>query len=72
MKSYGEIIFLQGAIRNPDVLKKILHEFSDKKDTDILFKEFATFYSEQEYDKRHFSFFVGSPNSKALLKPVQA
>ncbi|EMJ59973.1 hypothetical protein LEP1GSC051_1884 [Leptospira sp. P2653] len=66
MKAYGQIIFLQGGfIRNPDVLKKILHEFSDKKDTAVLFKEFATFYSEQEYDKRHFSYFVGSPSSQS-------
>ncbi|MCL8266465.1 YceK/YidQ family lipoprotein [Leptospira weilii] len=55
----------RGFIRNPDVLKKILHEFSDKKDTAVLFKEFATFYSEQEYDKRHFSYFVGSPSSQS-------
>ncbi len=63
-----KLFFYTGAIRNPDVLKKILHEFSDKKDTDILFKEFATFYSEQEYDKRHFSYFIGSPNSQSPFK----
>ncbi|AXR60664.1 YceK/YidQ family lipoprotein [Leptospira mayottensis] len=56
-EGYFEIVwrnyFYQGVlVRNPDFLKKILHEFSDGKDAEILFKEFATFYSDSE---KHYS-----------------
>ncbi|EMJ96364.1 YceK/YidQ family lipoprotein [Leptospira alstonii] len=58
-------------IRNPDVLKKILREFSDKKDVAILFQEIATFYSEQEYDKQRFSYFVRSPSSQSPFESFE-
>ncbi len=52
-KQYFEIVwknyFSKGALIHPDVLKKVLHEFSDRKDAEILFKEIAFFYSKQEY-----------------------
>ncbi len=52
-EKYFEIVwknyFYQGVlVRNPDFLRNILHEFSDEKDAEILFKEFATFYSDSE------------------------
>lgn len=52
-EEYFEIVwknhFYQGVlVRNPDFLRNILHEFSDEKDVGILFKEFATFYSDSE------------------------
>ncbi|AVV78540.1 hypothetical protein BWD13_13090 [Leptospira santarosai serovar Grippotyphosa] len=52
-KQYFEIVwrnyFSKGTLIHPDVLKKVLHEFSDRKDAEILFKEIAFFYSKQEY-----------------------
>ncbi|EKR80597.1 YceK/YidQ family lipoprotein [Leptospira interrogans] len=58
-------------IRNPDVLKKILDEFSNKKDAAILFQEIASFYSEEEYDKQHFSYFVKSPSSQNSFESLE-
>ncbi|MDI7188292.1 YceK/YidQ family lipoprotein [Leptospira santarosai] len=52
-KKYFEIVwrnyFSKGTLIHPDVFKKILHEFSDRKDAEILFKEIAFFYSKEEY-----------------------
>lgn len=67
-----EKLFSKGfLIRNPDVLKKILDEFSNKKDAAILFQEIASFYSEEEYDKQHFSYFVKSPSSQNSFESLE-
>lgn len=59
-----------GFIRNPEVLKKILDEFSDSKDTAILFQEVASFYSEQSRDGLYPDFVI-SPSSQSTFESFE-
>ncbi|WP_061246708.1 YceK/YidQ family lipoprotein [Leptospira noguchii] len=61
----------EGLIRNPDVLKKILNEFSDPKDSVILFQEVASFYSERNYEGIEPSYVI-SPSSQFSFESLEA
>ncbi|MFA4795549.1 YceK/YidQ family lipoprotein [Leptospira kirschneri] len=74
-KNYFEIVWRNyfskgGLIRNPDVLKKILDEFSDPKDTAILFQEIASFYSERSRDGLYPDFVI-SPSSQNTFESFE-
>ncbi|EKR72304.1 YceK/YidQ family lipoprotein [Leptospira noguchii] len=74
-KNYFQIVWRNyfskgGFIRNPEVLKKILDEFSDSKDTAILFQEIASFYSEQSRDGLYPDFVI-SPSSQSTFESFE-
>ncbi|EMO25446.1 PF07119 family protein [Leptospira interrogans serovar Bataviae str. HAI135] len=74
-KNYFQIVWRNyfskgGFIRNPEVLKKILDEFSDPKDTAILFQEIASFYSEQSRDGLYPDFVI-SPSSQSTFESFE-